>query len=211
VTRENESDIGWLEAVSRLRHGQPVADEDWDVAYPRLYGHLSSVNWSPVSVARRAAELLSKGSASRILDVGAGVGKFCVVAALTAPGVFVGVERFGTMVRVARTIAQRALVSRARFVHGHIEDIDWTSFDGFYLFNPFVERWCSPFQTIGPTASAGDECRQLVSFTEQRLALTRSGARVVTYHGFGGEMPSCFRLTLKEPIGTDFLECWERA
>jgi SAM-dependent methyltransferase len=203
-------DVQWFEAVSRLRRGQPIADEDWDVAYPPSYVEMSRVNWTPVSVARRAAELLSTRSSTRILDIGAGVGKFCVVAALTAPGTFIGVERFGAMVDVARAIARKAGVSTAHFVHGRMEDFDWTSFDGFYLFNPFVERWCLDFRTIGPTAAAAAECRQLISFTEQRLALARSGTRVVTYHGFGGEMPRCFRLKLKESIGTDFLECWEK-
>ena len=203
-------DIQWLETVSRLRLGQPVADKDWDVAYPPSYAELSSVNWSPVSVARRAAELLSTGPATRILDIGSGVGKFCVIAALTAPGMFVGVERFGAMVDVARAIARRADVSTAHFVYGRMEDIDWMNFDGFYLFNPFVERWCLDFRIIGPTAAAAAECRQLISLAEQKLGQARSGSRVVTYHGFGGEMPSCFRLKVKEPFGTDFLECWER-
>ncbi len=210
MANDSPTDVRWLQAVWRLRQGQAVGDEDWDLAYPPNYAELSSVNWSPVSVARRAAILLSTGPATRILDVGAGVGKFCMVAALTAPGIFVGVERIGEMVAVARATAQRALASTVRFLHGRIEDVDWTTFDGFYLFNPFVEWWCSDARSIDPTATAAAECRKLVSLTEQRLALARRGTRVVTYHGFGGEMPSCFRLKVKEPRGTDFLECWER-
>jgi SAM-dependent methyltransferase len=204
-------DRRWLSAVRRLRRARAVSDADWDRVYPWHYRELSSVHWTPVSVARRAARLLSTGPNTRILDVGAGVGKFCVVAALTAPGIFVGVERRGAMVDVARSIAHRAHVSGPRFVHGRVEQLDWAHFQGFYLFNPFAEFQWSDDRGAGYPEAEWGEYERLVALVEQRLAETRAGTRVVTYHGFGGRMPGCFRLVLREPHGSDALECWERA
>jgi SAM-dependent methyltransferase len=155
--------------------------------------------------------LLSRGAASRILDVGSGVGKFCTVAALTTPGVFIGVERAGDLVDVARDTAQRARTQKARFVHARVEDINWKNFDGFYLFNPYAELGWRGLATAHRIAADRDEYRRVISFTEESLHRARPGARVVTYHGFGGEIPGSFRLILIEPHGTDFLECWEKA
>jgi SAM-dependent methyltransferase len=210
VARAPTADRRWWMKVKQLRRGRVIADEDWDRVYPAKYIELSRLHWSPVEVARRAAELLSRGTETRVLDVGAGVGKFCVIAAVTTPGLFVGVERSGEMVDVARATAHRARTSRTRFIHAHADDIDWMNFNGFYFFNPFGQiRW-PDLRMSGPSLPQPAEYQRLISFTQASLAASRRGTRVVTYFGFGGEMPRCFRLTLKQPYGTDFIECWER-
>ena len=142
IDRNEHTHHRWLAAVKDLQHYRSVSDADWDLVYPAKYTELSSIHWSPISVVRRAATLLSKSSRTRILDVGSGVGKFCTVAALTTPGMFCGVERRGEMVDIARATAVRAKVSSTRFIHARVEDVDWMNFDGFYFFNPFAEvRW----------------------------------------------------------------------
>ena len=166
--------------------------------------------WSPVSVVRRAAELLSRGPATRILDVGSGVGKFCTIAALTTPGIFIGVERCGDLVDVARETARRARAPKARFIHASVEDVEWSKFDGLYFFNPFGELGRLGLTPLYAEARDPAEYWRIVAFTEENLCRAKQGARVVTYHGFGGDMPSCFRLLIKEPVGTDYLECWEK-
>jgi hypothetical protein len=148
--------------------------------------------------------------ATRILDAGAGVGKFCVIGALTTAAVFVGVERWGEMVDIARRTAKRARVSRARFVHGRVEDMDWESFDGFYFYNPFEELAWPDLECPSPSVAGAAECERLVALTEQALARTKPGTRIATYHGFGGSIPSCFQLLVREPHGADFIECWEK-
>jgi SAM-dependent methyltransferase len=202
--------VHFQETVKRVRSGADISDEDWDHCYPWEYAQLSKVHWSPVAVARRAAQLLSRGPGSRILDLGSGVGKFCVVAALTAPGVFIGVERRVDLVDLARKSAQQARAWNARFILATVDDVDWYRFDGFYLYNPFAEvGWPSPLS--GTSQAANMEYRRLVTLTEERLLLAPRGSRVVTYHGFGGVIPRCFRLIVQEPSGTDFIEFWEKS
>jgi hypothetical protein len=210
VPIEEKADVRWLKAVSRLQRQGHVRDADWDVGYPHRYAESSPLCWTPVSIARRAAAMLSRGPETRVLDVGSGVGKFCTVAALTTPGIFIGVERCGELVDVARATARRAHAPKARFVHARGEDIDWTNFDGFYFFNPYAGLWQSgPSPRYAETLDPAEYWR-VVSFTEESLRRARRGARAVTYHGFGGEMPSCFRLIRKDPVGSDYLECWEK-
>jgi len=210
VDQTDPVDRRWLAGVAQLRRGRDIADADWDRIYPAKCIELSSLHWSPAAVARRAAELLSRGTETRVLDVGAGVGKFCTIAALTTPGLFVGVERCGELVDIARATAARAQASRTRFIHANADDIDWANFNGFYFFNPFAQILWPDLRMIGPGISQPDEYRRLLSYTRGSLMASRPGTRVVTYFGFGGEMPSCFRLTLKQPYGNDFVECWER-
>jgi SAM-dependent methyltransferase len=203
-------DSHWQETLQKVRSGVDISDDDWDLSYPWQYAQLSKVHWSPVAVARRAGQLLCRGPGSRILDVGSGVGKFCVVASLTAPGVFVGVERRVDLVDLARGSALKARAWNARFLLATADEVDWYRFDGFYLFNPFAEvGW--PNQVSGTSHAANAEYRRLVALTEQKLLLAPHGSRVVTYHGFGGAIPRCFRLIVKEPAGTDFIECWEKS
>jgi hypothetical protein len=45
---------------------------------------------------------------------------------------------------------------------------------------------------------------------EQRLATTRPGTRVVTFHGLGGQLPAGFTRIEREPAGDDALELWTR-
>jgi Methyltransferase domain len=194
----------WTETVAKLRASEIVSDGAWDRVYPWQHAEESPVCWTPVAVARRAAELLTETVTKPVLDVGSGVGKFCVVAALTTPGVFVGVECHRDLVEVARSTARRAGATHASFVCGRMEDVDWADFGGFYFFNPLEVDWL---------ASSGEQARQrqrMVSWIEQRLALMAAGTRVVTYHGFGGTMPGGYRLVRREPIGSDAIECWDR-
>ena len=39
-----------------------------------------------------------------------------------------------------------------------------------------------------------------------QLALARVGTRVVTYHGFGGEMPAGYEVVSRDYCGTDWID-----
>lgn len=193
----------------RLRCGLPLDDLDFDRLYPEWARRLSSVHWTPVDTARRAAELLVVRSGMRVLDVGAGVGKFCLVAALSLPGVFYGIEQRFHFVKAAHEVGERLGLRNARFLHGNMLDVEWSGFDGFYLFNPFAENIATECAPIDESVDRTPELfRAYVRGVSERLDRARSGTRVVTYHGFGGEMPPGYRLELEELSGTERLELW---
>ncbi|HEX7669861.1 MAG TPA: hypothetical protein VF395_09770, partial [Polyangiaceae bacterium] len=80
-------------------------DAEFDVAYPPGIRAVSSSFWTPVSVALRAAELLVTTASSRVLDVGSGVGKFCIIGAAATGATFTGVEHRPRFVSVAERVA----------------------------------------------------------------------------------------------------------
>src|SRR5260370_26412000 len=78
-------------------------DAEFDTVYPAEIQALSPRFWTPVGVARRAAELFRTAGARSVLDVGAGVGKFVLVAAAAEPELdFVGIEQREHLVHIAR-------------------------------------------------------------------------------------------------------------
>lgn len=187
----------------------PIADEQFDALYPASVRALSEIHWTPVAVALRAAALLAPEPGLRILDVGSGAGKLCLVGALSSRSSWHGVEQNTTFVTAARRAAKSLLVEdRTAFHPGDMSSVDWSGYDSFYFYNPFE---CALFGRV-PVSPAlrwtlfGNE----VSRVEEQLAALAPGTRLVTYHGFGGEVPPAYKLAYMERIGTDQLALWIR-
>ena len=199
-----------LEAVvDDLRIGRKVTDAAFDAIYPQQIRDLSARHWTPVAVAMRAASLLAQGPDTRVLDVGSGAGKFCLVAALTTPGRFVGVERRGHLVDLARSIKDRYGAEGAEYLHADIAEVDWGSFDAFYFYNPFVENLFGGRERIDSTVDlAPARYERDMALTRERLMEARVGTRVVTYHGPRAGLPWGYELCDFEPCGSDVLELW---
>lgn len=144
----------------------------------------------------------------RVLDVGAGVGKLCLVGAASTESTWFGIEEDAEMVRIARAAATRMhLEHRTCFLHGDISTVDWSAFDAFYLFNPFAELLMA-----GREGAYGRRERYIASIehVQRRLAAADLGTRVVTYHGFGGRMPPGFDRIHRERAREDELCLWIR-
>ena len=199
--------------VARLRedlnHGS-VDDDRFDALYPAPIRDKSQRYWTPVEVARKAASLLARHDARRVLDIGSGPGKFCLVAACARPDLdFTGVEHRAHFVEAARAAAQRLDLDNVRFFQADATEPAWFGFDGFYLYNPFAEN-------LYPVDDHLDETVELsrrrfmsdVGRVTRCLANVAMGTCVVTYNGFGGPIPSAFELVHSEPAGCDWLRLW---
>jgi protein-L-isoaspartate O-methyltransferase len=197
-----------------------MGDVEFDELLPERYRSQSTTHFTPVHVSRRATQLLDKSSL-HVLDVGAGVGKFCSVAAAFAPKMkFTGVERRADLHAVAEQIRVRYRLHNLAFVHGDAFALDWDAFDAFYLFNPFAELRPPRALPVGEhsgelarprSSDASDsQYRAAVDRAQDRLARARAGTRVVTYHGFGAPVPADYELLAMEVIGTDRLQLWEK-
>lgn len=190
-----------------LRSGERVADRDLDEVFPLEVRRASRVHWTPVAVAAHAARLLVDQPGMTVLDVGAGVGKFCLVAAATVRARIRGIEQRAHLVEIARAAAVKLGV-QVDFVHGTLDGQDPSKVDGIYLFNPFAENLSPTRDRIDNTVELNAErFRRDVDATERFLAAARPGTRVVTYCGFGGVMPESYVMKLREWHGSN-LELW---
>lgn len=116
------------------------SDEEFDAVYPLKIQTLSGTHWTPVEVAKLATDFLVQKEGTKVLDIGSGVGKFCLVAAALSSGYITGVEQRESLVRVSNKIAQRYQLDRAEFIHDNILSINFQNYDAFYFFNSFEEN-----------------------------------------------------------------------
>jgi predicted RNA methylase len=196
-------------AAAILRAGERVGDSEFDRVYTPELRLMSVQHWTPVDVASRAARLLTDIGATRVLDIGAGPGKFCIVGSLTTSASFTGIEKRHSLVEAARMAALQFGANRARFVCANILDFDFTSFDGIYLYNPFYEQVGPDLLPIDDTIELSPELyRAYVVTTTAKLVLAPVGTAVVTYHGFGGVMPAQYHRVHREDIGSNELVLW---
>jgi SAM-dependent methyltransferase len=189
-------------------------DDDiaFDSVYPAEVRRVSRRFWTPVAVARRAAQLFARAGARRVLDVGSGVGKFVLVAAQAEPGLeLVGIEHRRHLVDIATRARDALGLTNARFKSADVTRMAWRGFDGVYFFNPFAEN----------LYAGGDCIDRRVELSDRRLAreglrveraLRRAplGTAIVTYHGATARIPGCFEVEASERAGSDWLRLWVR-
>ncbi len=198
-----------LYMLDSLRAGHAVTDRAVDRLYPEEIRRLSSRFWTPVKVAQVAAQLCAPTPETRVLDMGAGVGRFCLIGAVVTGAEFVGVEFRRALVDIGREVLETAGVTRAKLLYGTIDDVDFAQFDAIYFFNPFEEnlierRWQMDHSVDLSKKRFADD----VSRVEASLERARTGTRVVTYQGFGGTMPAAYELLEDDAAGVKFLRLW---
>lgn len=195
--------------VHALRHGAPVADPLFDLVFPADQRLRSWVHWTPLEVAVRASTFLAWKPGARVLDLGAGVGKLCLVGALTTDASWFGVEVDPRMVDAARAAAAAlGVTDRVTFHQADATQAAWPDLDSIYLFNPFAERRLAA--TKRDELACLDAYAASVYAVQRRLVAAKPGTRVVTYFGFGGQMPPCYDLIHREPAHDDELCVWVR-
>jgi predicted RNA methylase len=203
----NDQYVGRIAA--RLRTGE-VFDGGFDQLLP-LHARAHSLwHWSPVYVAQRAAVRFAEHGARRVLDVGAGPGKFCIVAGASQPGLeFHGVEQHVELVATAKRLAELLDLRNVRFSSGDALLALTGPFDGFYFFNPFFD---DPFGAEEHAGLRSEPPIPRIAAAAIRVTDSLRSARdrtvVVTYHGLGGPIPSSYDLVCEEPVGSGCLRTW---
>ena len=190
---------------------QSINEQFFDRVFPEFIRRRSANFWTPVEVARRAAEFLAPEPSARVLDVGSGVGKFCIVGAATTGASFSGIEQRQRLVDIAKWAARQFPTSRVEFTAGTIEDIDWCQFDAFYFFNPFEENVFADNGALDRSVVLSEARFWAdVAFVERKLARLPVGVRVATFHGFGGRIPPSYELVAQHPMYGGALRFWTK-
>ena len=189
--------------VLSLKSGAVVDDRDVDRLFPKTVQKLARTHWTSAEVARCAAAWLAPDAAARVLDVGSGAGKFCLVGAAATPGHFTGVELHPSLARVAHDVAKKYRFERVRFLPGDALAIDWASYSGLYLFNPFAE---------GLDGAGTEQTAYLrqIEQTTAKLNQLASGTRLAVFFGFGADVPATFQLLGQERFGSGTLDLWQQ-
>jgi cyclopropane fatty-acyl-phospholipid synthase-like methyltransferase len=169
-----------------------------DAAFDSLYSlraqQLSSIHWTPIEVAKKAAAHLTGGPKGKnILDIGSGVGKFCIVAAHIFPDhMFHGVEQRKALIDEA-IIAQNATkTTNVRFIHANFTELDMDDYDHIYFYNSFSENLFhyKPIDNLIDISEAiyNEYLTQFYEILEEKP----SGTRVATFHCNDEYIPSSY-------------------
>jgi SAM-dependent methyltransferase len=194
--------------IKRLRLNIDVPDDDFDELLPAKYETISKKHWTSVRAAKLASDFLVEKFGTRVLDIGSGVGKFCLVGALTTNGFFTGVEQRKELVTVARRLSTDYLVGNVRFIHDNITSIRFADFDSFYFYNSFYENieWEN---RIDDAVNLDIKLYHHYStYVAGQLASMPPGSRLVTNCGSSCIVPKSYRLVDSTYHGK--LDFWEK-
>ena len=183
-----------------------IEDEKFDRVFPPKIRKLSALHWTPVRVAAEAAQLLVTAPGTRVLDVGCGPAKFCLVAASLQRGIFTGVEQRADLVVAARSAARRLQLDNVEIIHDNVLEVDFAGYDAFYIYNPFEENMARGHKIDATVPLSPVLFKKYNSYVAAQLGGRPIGTRVVTYAGYADEIPSCY--DCESALFRDELKLW---
>ncbi len=185
-----------------------VSDEDFNLIYPEKIREIAYNQWTPLDVSRLAAKFLAEKPNARVLDIGSGVGKFCMVGASCTNGLFTGVEQRDYLVEMSNKISARYGLANAKYIHSNIMDIPFVDYDSFYFFNAFYEN-IDRAAVIDNTVERGFNFYNMYTrYVSGQLAKKQIGTRLATYWSPLNEIPDSYEL--KFSAFEEKLNCWEK-
>lgn len=185
-----------------------MTDEELDAFFPMKMRKLSGTQWSPVSVAKKAIEFLVKDAGTKVLDLGSGAGKFCVVAAKYSKGEIYGIEQRENLVVLSRKLAKTYHLDNVNFIHGDIKKVNLSNYAAFYFFNSFEENINLTDKLDKENAIDVEHYEQYISYLNRELDKLPVGVKIVTYCGQGREIPESYVLVKSSNKGK--LIFWEK-
>lgn len=194
------------------RSGSWAEDRAFDRLLPDDLRVRSALHFTPRHVAVRAATWIDELGIRTVVDIGSGAGKFCVAAALAGKASYVGLEQRARLVKTAQKLASHfGLETRVRFVHGTLGSSYLPSAEAYYMYNPFGENLFGPESQIdNDIEPCESRYAKDVKSAERVLAQLPSGTFLITYNGFGGQVPPTFRRVRVARDLPNALEMWEK-
>jgi 16S rRNA A1518/A1519 N6-dimethyltransferase RsmA/KsgA/DIM1 with predicted DNA glycosylase/AP lyase activity len=154
----------------------------FDKIYKAKYQKASKLHWTPAEVIETAIGWLNCNEKSRILDIGSGVGKFCIVGSFFSKAIFTEVEKRKDLVSEANRVKNELDRVNVSFLHSNITAIDFSDFDIFYYYNPFYEQK-AVFGCMDQKNSFSEEKFEIYStYVLEQLNKKAIGTKVVLYH-----------------------------
>jgi SAM-dependent methyltransferase len=185
-----------------------ISDEEFNLIYPDPIRALAKKHWTSVAVATVSSEFLVDRPGTRVLDIGSGAGKFCLVGASNTQGHFTGVEQRSDLVDISNNLADEYAIENAKFVHNNITEIDFKNYDAFYFYNSFYEN-IDTENSIDKTIRLDEDLYHEYSiYLAAQFSDLPIGTRIVTNCSPLTITPTCYKLQFSMRGG--LLRFWEK-
>lgn len=116
------------------------SDIVFDALFPIFIQELSPLHFTPLNVALIASRFLAPDEYARVIDIGAGTGKFCMAGSYFTKGHFTGIEQRQHFVRIGNKVIKRLGLERVELNYGNFTNLDLDGFTGIYFYNSFHEN-----------------------------------------------------------------------
>lgn len=176
------------------------SDEQFNQLYPLPVQELARRHWTPLGVARKAAKFLAAEKNTRILDIGSGVGKFCLGASYYYPAAFYyGVEQRKSLIGHAEKARDILRADQVSFIHGNFTQLDLKNFDHFYFYNAFYENLSGTEKIDDSIDYSGELYNYYNRYLFRQLEQKPGGTRLATFHSLEEEIPQHYH-----EVGSEF-------
>lgn len=198
-----------MQTLERKRYSERwfSSDGQFNRLYPPSIQLLSQRHWTPLVVARKAAKFLAAEDNARVLDIGSGVGKFCLAAAYHKPNAFFyGVEQRKKLIDHAETAKGILSLKNISFIHGNFTQLDFRQYEHFYFFNSFYENLAGTDKIDSSIDYSGELYNYYNRYLYKQLDQKPAGTRIASFHSLEDEVPPGYHVVGVEMDG--LLKFW---
>ena len=182
------------------------SDAAFDNLFPIHIQKLSAIHWTPINVAITAARFLTRQPNARVIDIGAGVGKFCITGSFFTNGHFTGIEQRKNFVTIGRKVIKQFGLNKVELLDGNFTEIDLSQFNGIYFYNSFHENIVLA-DSLDEQVDRSSELYNL--YTQHLLTQLKQmpvGTRLAPYWLSITEIPACYKMY--ESHYSNLLKLW---
>ncbi len=183
------------------------SDDQFNQLYPHSIQLLAQRHWTPLVVAKKAATFLAAEKNVKILDIGSGVGKFCLAAANFKPKAsYYGIEQRKRLVNHSEAAKETLGLKNVSFLNGNFTQIDFRNYDHFYFFNAFYEN-ITGTEKIDKSIDYSFELFNYYNrYLCKQLENKPSGTKLVSFHSMEDEIPKSYHIVGSEM--NELLKYW---
>lgn len=172
-----------------------MTDKAFDELIPDYLQAKIKQHFTPQEVIAKAAPFLCSSPHAKILDIGSGVGKFCLMAGTAFPNHnFYGVEIRDDLFEIACLLKKELGRTNVEFIHSDIKQIPLQDFDHFYLFNPFHENIESEHAIDEAMVLNEKKYLEYSGYIYRQLKRLPVGTRIASFHMPEASFPETYHI-----------------
>lgn len=185
-----------------------ILKKEFDLLLPDSFQKVSAIHWTPENIIQKSAQWLAPSKKTKVLDIGSGVGKFCILGATVSEAHFTGVELRKNLVEESKKMSQQFNMQNIHFINKDIVDVPFSNYDSFYYYNPFCEYTAIADKIDDSILFSEKQLKDYNYYVFNELKKKPIGTRVVTYLSPNFQLPNAY--AAQEILEEGALVFWQK-